>query len=88
MRAYARARQVFSLSFAASHYPHLTTEEASMGNIRSTVMLYVTRWLLRRRWGRRLLFVWAMRTLRTRVRQFLRDLADLYPVLKPAAAWV
>jgi hypothetical protein len=59
-----------------------------MGNIRSTVMLYVTRWLLRRRWGRRLLFVWAMRTLRTRVRQFLRDLADLYPVLKPAAAWV
>jgi hypothetical protein len=26
--------------------------------------------------------------LRTRVRQFLRDLADLYPVLKPAAAWV
>jgi hypothetical protein len=59
-----------------------------MGNIRSTVMLYVTRWLLRRRWGRRLLFVWTMRTLRTRVRQFLRDLADLYPVLKPAAAWV
>jgi hypothetical protein len=59
-----------------------------MGNIRSTVMLYVTRWLMRRRWGRRLLFVWAMRTLRTRVRQFLRDLADLYPVLKPAAAWV
>jgi hypothetical protein len=59
-----------------------------MGNIRSTVMLYVTRWLMRRRWGRRLLFVWAMRVLRTRVRQFLRDLADLYPVLKPAAAWV
>jgi hypothetical protein len=59
-----------------------------MGNIRSTVMLYVTRWLMRRRWGRRLLFVWAMRALRTRVRQFLRDLADLYPVLKPAAAWV
>ena len=59
-----------------------------MGNIRSTVMLYVTRWILRRRWGRRLLIVWAMRTLRTRVRQFLRDLADLYPVLKPAAAWV
>jgi hypothetical protein len=51
-------------------------------------MLYVTRWLMRRRWGRRLLFVWAMRVLRTRVRQFLRDLADLYPVLKPAAAWV
>ena len=59
-----------------------------MGNIRSTVMLYVTRWLMRRRWGRRLLFVWAMRALRTRVRQFLRDLADLYPVLKPTAAWI
>ena len=59
-----------------------------MGNIRSTVMFYVTRWLLRRRWGRRLLFVWAMRAMRSRVRQFLRDLAELYPVLKPAAAWV
>jgi hypothetical protein len=68
--------------------PHLTTQEASMGYIKRTVMFYVTRWLMQRRWGRRLLFVWAMRAMRSRVRQFLRDLADLYPVLKPAAAWV
>ena len=59
-----------------------------MGNIKSTVMLYVTRWLMRRRWGRRLLLVWAFRALRSRVRQFLRNIGKLYPVLKPAAAWV
>jgi hypothetical protein len=26
--------------------------------------------------------------MRSRVRQFLREIAKLYPVLKPAAAWV
>jgi hypothetical protein len=59
-----------------------------MGYIKRTVMFYVTRWLIQRRWGRRLLFVWAMRAMRTRVREFLRDLANLYPVLRPASAWV
>jgi hypothetical protein len=59
-----------------------------MGNIRSTVMFYATRWLMKRRWGRRLLFVWALRAMRSRLRQFLREIGKLYPVLKPAAAWV
>jgi hypothetical protein len=63
-------------------------QEASMGYIKRTFMLYVTPWLMRRRWGRRLLFVWALRAMRSRVRQFLREIAKLYPVLKPAAAWV
>jgi hypothetical protein len=26
--------------------------------------------------------------MRVRVREFLRDLAGLYPVLKPASAWI
>ena len=59
-----------------------------MGYIKRTILFYATRWLMQRRWGRRLLFVWALRSMRSRVRQFLRDLADLYPVLRPAASWV
>lgn len=59
-----------------------------MGNITGMIRLYLTRWLMRRRWGRRLLFVWALRAMRSRVRQFLREIAKLYPVLKPAAAWI
>jgi hypothetical protein len=59
-----------------------------MGYIKRTVMFHVTRWLMKRRWGRRMLFAWAMRAMRSHVRRFLRDLADLYPVLKPAAALV
>lgn len=59
-----------------------------MGYIRRTVTFYITRWLLRRRWGRRLIFFWALRAMRTRVRQFLRDIANLYPVMRPAVAWV
>jgi hypothetical protein len=59
-----------------------------MGYIKRTFMFYVTRWLMQRRWGRRMLFVWALRAMRSRVRQFLREIANLYPVLKPAAAWV
>jgi hypothetical protein len=35
-----------------------------------------------------MLFVWAMRAMRVRVREFLRDLATLYPALRPAAAWI
>jgi hypothetical protein len=63
-------------------------QEAFMGYIKRTVMYYVTRCLMRRRWGRRLLFFWALRAMRTRVRQFLRDIADLYPILRPASAWI
>ena len=59
-----------------------------MGYIKRRIMFYATRWLMKRSWGRRLLFAWAMRAMRTRVRQFLRDLADLYPIFRPAAAWV
>jgi hypothetical protein len=59
-----------------------------MGYIKRRIMFFITRCLMRYRWGRRLLFVWAMRAMRSRVRQFLRDLSDLYPVLRPATAWV
>ncbi len=59
-----------------------------MGYIKRRVMFFVTRWLMQRRWGRRLLLTWAMRAMRSRVREFLRDIAGLYPVLKPAIAWV
>jgi hypothetical protein len=72
-----------SLFSASNRY-----QEAPMGYIKRTIFLYATRWLMQRRWGRRLLFVWAMRAMRSRVREFLRDLADLYPALRPAAAWV
>jgi hypothetical protein len=59
-----------------------------MGFIKRTVMFCVTRWLMQSRWGRRLLFFWTLRAMRTRVRQFLRDMTDLYPALRPAAAWI
>ena len=58
-----------------------------MGYIKRVVMFYVTRWLMGRRWGRRMIFLWALRAMRSRVRQFVRDLAELYPVLRPATAW-
>jgi hypothetical protein len=51
-------------------------------------MFIVSRFLMKRRWGRRLLWMWAMRAMRSRVREFVRDIAALYPVLKPATAWV
>ena len=59
-----------------------------MGYIKRKFMYFVSRFLMKRRWGRRLLFVWAMRAMRSRVREFLRDIAALYPVLRPATAWV
>ena len=59
-----------------------------MGYIKRQLMFFVSRFLMKRRWGRRLLFVWAMRAMRSRVRQFLRDIAELYPVFRPAAAWL
>ena len=59
-----------------------------MGYIKRKLMFMVSRFLMKRRWGRRLLFTWAMRAMRSRVRQFVRDLVALYPVLRPATAWV
>jgi hypothetical protein len=59
-----------------------------MGYIKRQLIFFVSRFLTKRRWGRRLLFVWAMRAMRSRVRQFLRDIAALYPVFRPAAAWL
>ena len=59
-----------------------------MGYIKRQLMFFASRFLMKRRWGRRLLFVWAMRAMRSRVRQFLRDIAELYPVFRPAAAWL
>lgn len=59
-----------------------------MGYIKRVVMFYVTRWLMRRRWGRRMLFLWALRAMRSRVRRFVHDIAELYPAMRPATAWV
>jgi hypothetical protein len=59
-----------------------------MGFVKRTFFFYVTRWLLQRRWGRRLVFFWTLRTIRLQVRRFLRDIAELYPVMRPAAAWI
>ena len=59
-----------------------------MGYIKRRIMFFVTRCLMQYRWGRRLLFRWALRAMRSRVRQFVREIAKLYPVLKPVTAWV
>lgn len=59
-----------------------------MGFIKRTILYCVTRWLVRQRWGRRLLFFWALRAMRLRVRQFVRDIAELYPAVRPATAWI
>jgi hypothetical protein len=59
-----------------------------MGYIKRTVFYCITRWLVQRRWGRRLLFFWALRAIRLRARQFLQDIAELFPVMRPAAAWI
>ncbi|MGA9718394.1 MAG: hypothetical protein WBQ79_08955 [Acidobacteriaceae bacterium] len=59
-----------------------------MGFMKRTFMFWFTRWLAQRRWGRRLLFFWALRAMRTHVRQFVRDIADLYPAMRPATAWI
>jgi hypothetical protein len=59
-----------------------------MRYIKRKLMFLVSRFLMKRRWGRRLMWTWAMRAIRSRVREFVRDIAALYPVLKPATAWV
>jgi hypothetical protein len=59
-----------------------------MNFIKRSFMFWATRWLMQRRWGRRMLFFWALRAMRSRVRQFLRDIAELYPAMRPATAWI
>jgi hypothetical protein len=59
-----------------------------MGYIKRKLMFIVSRFLMKRRWGRRLLWTWALRAMRSRVREFVRDIAALYPALKSATAWV
>jgi hypothetical protein len=59
-----------------------------MRYIKRKLMFIVSRFLMKRRWGRRLMWMWAMRAMRSRVRAFVRDLAVLYPTLSPIAAWV
>jgi hypothetical protein len=59
-----------------------------MRYIKRKLMFIVSRFLMKRRWGRRLMWLWAMRAMRSRVREFVRDLAALYPALSPVAAWV
>lgn len=59
-----------------------------MGYIKRRFMFIVSRFLMKRRWGRRLLWGWAIRALRLRAREFVRDIAAIYPVLRPAAAWI
>ena len=59
-----------------------------MGYIQRKLMFIVSRFLLKRRWGRRLMWMWAMRAMRSRIREFVRDLTVLYPILRPAAAWI
>ena len=50
--------------------------------------LLAIRLLSRSRWGRRLIRSFKFRALRTQLRRFLRDMAELFPVLETAAAWV
>ncbi len=59
-----------------------------MGYIKRRIIFYVTRWLVKRRWGRRILWAFAMRAMRSHARVFMREIAALYPVLTPVAAWL
>lgn len=59
-----------------------------MGYIKRKLIFMVSRFLMKRRWGRRLMWMWAMRAMRSHVRGFVRDIAALYPALKPIAAWI
>ena len=59
-----------------------------MGYIKRKLMFMISRFLMKRRWGRRLIWMWALRTMRSRARSFVRDIAALYPVLRRVAAWI
>lgn len=44
------------------------------------------RWLMRRAWGRRVLWNMAVQMVRAKVRRLLRDIAELLPQLVPVFA--
>jgi hypothetical protein len=59
-----------------------------MGYIKRKLLFFASRWLLQRRWGRRAVWVITMWALRARIRRFVHEIAELYPVLTPAASWI
>lgn len=59
-----------------------------MGYIKSRLLFFASRWLLQRRWGRRAVWLVTMWALRARIRRFVHEIAELYPVLTPATAWI
>jgi hypothetical protein len=59
-----------------------------MGFIKRRLIFFISRWLMRRSWGRRILWLFAMQALRSRVRQFVSEMSELYPALRPAKAWI
>ncbi len=59
-----------------------------MGFLKRRLFFFASRYLMQSRWGRRVLWLVAVRALRTRVRQFVTDLSGLYPALRPIRAWV
>ena len=58
-----------------------------MGFCYRKLMFLAIRFLSRSRWGRRLIWTFMVRALRARVRRFLREIAELFPVLEPIRAW-
>ncbi len=61
-------------------------EDTTMRFCYRKLMLFAIRWLSRSHWGRRLIWTFMMRALRARVRRFLREIAELFPVFEPLAA--
>lgn len=59
-----------------------------MGSLKRRLFFFASRWLMQSRWGRRVLWLVAVRALRTRVRQFVTEMAELYPALRPVRAWI
>jgi len=58
-----------------------------MGFCYRKLMFFAIRLLSRSRWGRRLIWAFMIRALRTRVRRFLREMAELFPVFQSVVAW-
>jgi hypothetical protein len=65
-----------------------SNQEDSMGSIKSRLLFFASRWLLQRRWGRRAVWLVTMWALRARIRRFVHEIAELYPVLTPATSWI
>jgi hypothetical protein len=65
-----------------------TTQEDFMGYLKNRLLFFASRWLLQRRWGRRAVWLVTMWALRARIRRFVHEIAELYPVLTPATSWI